>query len=889
MSGPRPTPWLVRMALGVVRLVGLVVPKRDRGGWRQEWEGEIRAQRAALDERATLGAQMQLFRRSLGSASDAAWLRRQLTGDSEIVHDARHACRVMRSRPSFFLLAVVVMGLGIGSTTAVFSVVDGVLLRELPYPEPERLVAVWQRDTTAADVPRGEVTPGNFLDWRAGTSSFVELATAEPFAVDYTGGDRPEVFFSANVSEGFFDVLGVQPVHGRLLRATDHVAGSSAVALVGERLWIRRFGSDPGLVGRAIPLDGQPVTVVGILPASMELNLLPAPGDRDLWMPKVFQEYEKNLRGPGWWAVIGRLKPNVAIEQAQADLGRVSARLAADFPRTNGTTVAFVEPLGEHLSAGVRPALGLLAAAVVVVLVIACANVANMMLARAADRDREFAVRGALGAGRGRLVRQVLTESLLVAVSGAVVGVVLAAWLVAVVVELAPRDLPRLAELSLNWRVVLGAVAVGLGAGLVAGLVPSWQLSRPRAPETLGAERSSTSSRSSRVIRDGLAVAEVALAVALVIGAGLLLRSFERLLSVDPGFRTERVLALQVFAWDRQSTPQQRAAFFDETIRDLAALPGVLDVGAVSAMPLLEANINIQGPFTIEGRPPRPPNEQDIANLTVATPGYFSVMGIPLMRGRHLAATDTMDMPLVAVVSTTMAERHWPGGDPSGSWIQGRFAGRNVRAQVVGVVGELRHDGLDQPARPELFLAQSQIGFGSITYVIRTAQDPAAVVESARQAIWARDPLLTFYDTATVRDLISASVAPRRFSLVLVGVFAATALLLAAAGIYGVLSFTTARQTREFGVRMAMGASTREIGRLVLRRGFRLGTAGVVAGLAIAVIAARSLRSMLFGIGPFDPVTLSLVSGLMLAVAVVACYVPARRAMKVDPLVALRD
>jgi len=885
----RRTPWLVRMALAVVRVVGLVVPKRDRGGWRQEWESEIQAQRTAIDDPAAWGAQMQLFRRSLGSASDAAWLRRQITRDSEILHDVRHAVRVMRSRPSFFLLAILVMGLGIGSTTAVFSVVDGVLLRELPYPEPERLVAVWQRDTTSPDRPRGEVTPGNFLDWRAGTSSFVELATAEPFAMDYTGGERPEVFFSANVSEGFFDTLGVRPIAGRLFRPSDHVAGSNAVALIGERLWARRFGSDPGVVGRPIPLDGRPVTVVGVLPASMELNLLPSPGDRDLWMPKVFEDYEKSQRGPGWWAVIGRLKPGVTVDRAQADLDRVSARLARDFPQTNGTTVAFVEPLGEHLSAAVRPAVGLLAAAVVVVLLIACANVANMMLARAADRDREFAVRGALGASRGRLVRQVLTESLLVSVGGVVVGVVLAAWLVAVVTELAPRELSRLADVALNWRVVLAAVPIGLGAGLVAGLVPSWQLSHPRSPESLGAERGSTSSRSSRAIRDGLAVAEVALAVALVVGAGLLLRSFQRLLAVDPGFRTEHVLALQVFAWDRLDTARQRATFFDDTIRDLAALPGVVDVGAVSAMPLIEANINIQGPFTIEGRPPKAPNEQDIANMTVSTPGYFSVMGIPLVRGRHLAATDTMGMPMAAVVSTTMADRYWPDADPIGSWIQGRFAGRAVRAHVVGVVGEVRHDALDQPARAEVFLAQSQVGFGSMTYVIRTTQDPASVVEAARQAIWARDPLLTFYDTTTVRDLIATSVAPRRFSLVLVGVFAMTALLLAAAGIYGVLSFTTSRQTREFGVRMAMGASTREIGRLVLGRGFRLGTVGVLAGLAIAGLAARSLQSMLFGVGPFDPVTLGVVSGLMLTVAVVACYVPARRAMKVDPLVALRD
>jgi putative ABC transport system permease protein len=883
----RRPPFFVRLALAIVRLARPLVPKRDREGWRREWEAEL--QHGSRHQRpGDWGTQVALVGRALGSIADATWLRRQFTRESELLRDARHATRLVVRQPSFFTLAVLVMGLGIGSTTAVFSVADGMLLRRLPYPDAHQLVAVWQRYSTAPGVLRGEVTPGNFLEWRAGTSTYADLASAEPYAMDYTGGERPEVFFAANVSERFFDLLGVTPVHGRLFAPEDHVDGRQQVALIGERLWKRRFAADPSIVGRTIPLDGMPYTVVGILPASLELNLLPAPGDRDLWLPKVFEEYEKNLRGPGWWAVIGRLKAGVTLAQAQADLDVVSARLAREYPRTNGTMRAALEPLGEHLVGEARPALTLLLWAVAVVLLIACANVANMMLARASDRDREFAVRAALGASRARLARQLLAESLLVSLAGSVVGLLLAVWLVGLVVSLAPRELPRLAELAVDWRLAAAAVVVGLGAGLVAGLIPAAQLSRPRPPDALGAGRSATASRGTRRVRDGLAVAEIALAVALVVGAGLLLRSFARLVSVDPGFRADRVLALQVFAWDRQDTPEKRAAFFADTIRDLSALPGVTDVGAVSAMPFIEANINIQGRFVIEGRPPKPANEQDIANLTVATPGYFPVMGIPLVRGRHLAATDTMDRPLAAVISSTMAERYWPGANPLGSWIQGRFDGRDVRAEVVGIVGEIRHDGLDRPTRAEIFFAQAQVGFGSMTYVVRTANDPSAVAEAARQVIWRHDPLLTFYDTASVSQLVSESVAPRRFSLVLVTVFAVTALVLAAAGIYGVLSVGAARQRREFGVRIAMGATAGEIGRLVVARGLRLGATGLALGLAAAALAGGWLRSLLFEVSPLDPVTLGGVSVLVLAVAVAACYVPARRAMRVDPITALR-
>ena len=831
---------------------------------------------------------MPLFRRSMGSVADAAWLRRQFTRDSELVHDLRHGFRVMRHRPGFFALAVGILALGIGSTTAVFSITRAIVFRDLPYPEPDRLVAIWQRDSKTPAAERGEVAPANFLDWRAAASSFEAMATMDPYSLDLTGMGEPRVLFGARVSERFFDVLRAQPLHGRLFGLDDHVAGKRIVVL-GAGAWTREFGSDPNIIGRAIQLDGHPYTVIGVLPPEFELALFGGEQDRDVWIPKVFEEYEKTSRTSGWWAAIGRLGSGATMQGAQAELDLISARLAKEHPRTNATTSAYIEPLSEHLIGAARAPLALLIGSVLAVLLIACANVANMLLVRGADRQREFAVRGALGAGRGRLTRQLLAEAALIALAGTALGIAVAAGVVNVVRALAPRDVPRLAGVQLDWGVVAIAAVIGVGTALIAGLAPAIRFSRLRAPDGVGSSRGATQSKHAGRLRDGLAIAEVALAVALLVGAGLLLRSFGQLLAVDRGFSGDRVLALQVFAWDRQETPEKRAAFFRDTLADLRTIPGIVDVGAVSAMPLIDANINIQGPIAIEGRPPAPTDAQPTTFMTVATPGYFSAMDIPVLQGRPLPDQDVATSAPVAVITSALARKHWPDESAVGSFARVRFAGPVRRVQIVGVVGDLRHDALDRPAREEMFLPHAQAPYGSMTYVLRAAGDPAGLVEAARRRIWKHDPLLAFYDTATVRELVAASVAPRRFSLVLVSAFALIALVLAAAGMFGVLSVATTQQTREFGVRIALGASSREVCRLVIGRGLRMAGAGLVIGLAMSAAAGKWMRAVLFEVSPIDPLTLAAVAAITIAVAVLACYLPARRAMKLDPQVALRE
>jgi putative ABC transport system permease protein len=874
----------VRACLWIVRLCSALVPSRERRDWRMEWEGELhhRQEYLAARDRFDRRHQVDLFRRALGALPDAAWLRRQLTLDADLVHDVRHGVRMLWKSPGFTTSAVFILAVGIGSTVAVMTLLDTLMFRPLPYDQAERIVTIWQQRASAAGELE-DVAPANFLDWRERSQSFVHLAAAVPYSHDDTGGTEPRVLFGAQVTEGFWDALGMRPALGRGFLAEEHVRGGRKVVVISHRLWQQRLAGDPAAVNATLSMDGEPYAVVGILPPGFAPQLLPRADALDVFTPKVVQDHEKRIRGSAWWNVVARLKPDVTMEQAQTELARISATLAAEHPRTNASMTAVAVPLREHLMGDVQAPLLVMLGAVVLVLGIGCANVASLLLARGKGREREFAIRSAMGAGRGRLVRQLVTESLLLSLVAAVAGIALAQWAIGTIVSLAPGEVVRLQEAGVDRRALLFAAALTTLTAVAFGLIPALQFSRPDRD----AIRDRTGGAPRRTFRRALVAAEVAFALMLLTGAGLLVRSFDRLISVDPGFSPKDVVALQVFAYDRHPTEDHLRTFFTTSIDRLRAIPGVVSAGAVSAMPFAMANINIKSALEIIGRPATPDDPD--AYVTIATPGYFSTLSIPLRSGRFLEDRDTQRTAPVAVISDALRRRDWPSEDPIGKRLAIQWQGKRREAEIVGVVSQIRHDSLDSAPRPEVFLPLAQVPFGSMTFVLRGNSEPEALINAAKREVWAADSQQTFYDTASVEGRLDASVIRQRFSMTLMSAFALVALVLCAAGIYGVISFTTSQRTREIGVRMALGADAPAIRRMVLREGALVVGAGVLVGLAGGLVAGRFLGALLFEIGPGDPVTVAAVSILIAIVGLAACYIPARRATLINPVSALRD
>ncbi|MPZ21762.1 MAG: FtsX-like permease family protein, partial [Luteitalea sp.] len=829
-----------------------------------------------------------LLRRSAGSVVDAVWLRVQTAFDWNLTQELRHACRSLRRTPALTVVASTVLGLGIGASATVFSVVDVLLLRPLPYREPDQVVTIWQQ-RVEADSAIGDVAPSNVLDWREQATSFDVVAAAEPFAFDYMVGSEPRTLLAVLVTEGFFRAVGVQPLIGRTFRPEEHRDGQDSVVLLSYGCWQRYFGGDRGLVGRTVILDNEPRTVVGILPPDFQPRLLQTAREREVWAPHVTPPYTRRQRGSAYWNVVARLRRGVSLEQAQREMDAISARLAAAHPRTNRGVVARLVPFRDHLAGPVRPLLLVLVSAVGLVLLMACANVANMLLARGAERQCDLAVRSALGAGRARLVGQLMVENVLLALLGWGAGVALAYWGTRVVVALSPGGIPRIHQVGLDGRVLLFSLVVAASTALFFGLAPATTFSRTDAGG-LKAPGRSVGSGVSRKLRSALVVAEVGIAMVLLVGAGLLLRSFANVLRQDPGFTSTNVLAVQVFTYgERYRTPEQQVVFYDQALQRIRALPGMRDVGLVSAMPFAEANINIESGFWIQGQPKPSPAEMPSTFTTVATAAYFRVMNIPLMRGRMFTNGDRAGALGVVLVNETMARTYWPGEDPVGRHITVNWQDDPRDVQIVGVVGHVRHEGPESHPRPEVFFPHAQLPFGSMTFVAGTVDDPASYVDATKQQIWAVDPTLPIYEAIALDRLTSAWLAPRRFSLLVVGAFAIMAFVIAAIGVYGVISYSMARRTREIGLRMAIGAQAADIRRLVLVEGVVLAALGIGAGLAGALALTRFLRALLFDVTPSDPVTLASVSILLFVVALAACYVPARRATRIDPLVALRQ
>jgi putative ABC transport system permease protein len=795
--------------------------------------------------------------------------------------DLRLAIRRLVHEPGFTAIVVITLALGIGATTTIFSVIDGVLLRPLPYRDADRLLTVWQwsKSKGIEEAP----SPGNFLDWRD-ASGLVDLAAAVPDGVDLTNSGDPIGLDTWRVSERFFETLGVQPALGRTFHADEHVAGRDRVVILSHAFWRTRFGGDPSVVGRTITLDNESCVVVGVMPPHVDY-----PSRKQIWIPKVFGESERRARMQTYYQVIARLKPGATIEQARAELSDIADRLATALPRTNKDVGIVLDPVFTRVTGSVRPILLLILGAVGCVLVIACANAANLLLARAAARQPEMAVRTALGAGRVDLLRLTLTESAVLTVCAATVGVVVSYWAVAALVRLAPADIPRLDEIGLNAQVLAFAVAIASATALLCGVAPAVQFWTRSIDARLRAGGRSSTAAGGR-FRSALVVGQTALAVLLLVGNGLLIRSFTALLRVDLGYRVDRRVALTMHVWTDYPQPDRRALFFAEAEQRIARQPGVLSVGAASALPLSHEGSEMDPPFTVAGRPTPAPGDEPTALVTFVTPGYFQTIGMRLVAGRLLTDRDSASSPPVVVVNEAMAQRIWPGESAIGKRITSRLSfSATATREVVGVVGDVRQGGLHDRTQPAYYVPHRQVPFGSMTIVVRTTADAASAAPSVQRTIWSVNPRVSFAGIETLDGLLRDTLAPRRFTLTLLSGFAFVAIALASVGLYGLVSFSVTQRTTEIGIRMALGAGVPSVLALVMKEGLTIAWLGLAGGVAAAFVMTRYLSAMLFGVQPTDPMTFTTLSLAVVAVSAVACYVPARRAARVDPIAAIRE
>ena len=844
-----------------------------------------------IEDRCARGVpRAEARRQALAALGGLASTREHVRGSrfgaavGEGLRDVRYGLRLLRRHAGFTAATVLTLTLAIGATTAIFSVVDAVLLQPPAFSDAARLATLWQTDPDDGNRPV-PVGPADFLDWRDRVRSFERVAAMDPWSLDFIGAGEPEIT-GWLVTEGFFEMLGVNAAHGRTFLPEEYLPGSGVIVLT-DALWQRRFGGDADTIGRSLVLEGEPHTVVGVLGPDFELGLERGREERDFFLPKTFSEYERSSRGPGWWRVMGRLRSEVTLAEAQAEMDAVAARLAEAHPRTNANVGARVIPLQAWQVGGVRPSLLLLQGAVLFVLLIACVNVANLMLARCTRRAPEFAVRMAVGGGRGRLLRQLLTETAVIAALGGAGGVAFAAASIEAITAFMPADVPRLEQVAVNSRLLGLAVGLVGVTTLACGMAPALHVVRQNVHDLLRGQRSGVNAVQQRLHRV-LVATEVALALVLLAGAGLLVQSFVRLVNVDLGFAPANTMALQVFHY-RNDGLGATANFFRETLDGIRALPGVAGAGAVSAFPLGLADLTRERLLQLQDRASSPREEEPSAAVSAATPGYLDAMGIPLRAGRWFDARDDAGQPPVVVINETLAQHHWPDSDAIGRRVSLSVAFRGrIDAEIVGVVGAIRPGGYSTPPRPEVFVPHAQAPDGSMTYVVRTAGDPTASVAAIQDVVWDADPLQTFYSVATVEQLLSDTLAARRFTTTLLTLFGVAALVLATLGIYGVIAVATVQRTREIGLRLAMGAERRDVVGMVVRGAIGLAGTGVAIGLAASLLVSRAFTSLLVDVAPFDVATLAGVSALLVLVAAGAAYLPARRAARVDPLAALR-
>jgi predicted permease len=806
-----------------------------------------------------------------------------------VLKDVRYGFRGLLKHPGFTAIVILTLAVGIGASTAIFTVVNSVMLRRLPYRTANRIVAIQELN------PKGDKilsTAANFIDWRAQQSTFEQLAAIKSGNANLTFSDQAERIDLAQTSANFFDVFALEPQHGRLFIAGDEQAGHEPIAVLSDALWRRRFGADQAIVGKPITLDGKNYMVVGIAPAGFQY-----PDKTEVWLPplRVVPEFNENVdptpnRGLGYLSVVGLLKPGATVQQAASEMETITTRLRQQYPDTNSRRFNRVVALQDYLVGNSNTMLWLLFGAVIFVLLIACANVANLLLSSAAARSKEMAIRVALGASRLRVFRQLITESALLAIAGGALGLVLAFFGVAAITSFLPPDFPRLREIGVDWRVLGFTLLVSMLTAFLFGFAPALHLAKTDVQEAMkeSGRGNSGGARRSR-LRHALIIAEVALSVVLLAGAGLLFRSFLQLQSVNIGFTSAQLLTARI----SPSGPQFKKnsdtlAFYDQLLARMRSVPGVQQTALISTLPLAK------GPstrFRVDGRPILTPDKWTQANLRSVSADYFQTMNIPVVQGRALNDQDNDQAPLRLMINQALAEREFPGEDPIGKRIT--FGNTDANKQpvwidVVGVAGNVRSTELREPAAPELYVPLRQAIFSPISAVVRTSVDPVSLTPSLRQALADVDKTVPLSDVKTMDHIVSESITQPRFNVFLLGLFSAIALLLSAAGIYGVTAYSVTQRTHEIGIRIALGATVKDVLKMVLGQGMTVITIGLVIGLAAAFALMRLMRSLLFGVGENDPLTFAAITLVLLLVALLACYVPARRASKVDPLIALR-
>ena len=884
-----------RPYLGLISVLGLIVPRRLRSDWKQEWEAELQHREALLAnwERLNWKTKLDLLWRSLGAFRDAIWLQ-QLRWEDEMIQDLRYGMRMLLKHKSFTAVAVLCLALGIGANTAIFSVVNAVLLRALPYHRADQLVMVWETNRERS-LGHEQPSPGNFLDWRAQNQVFDGIAAWYQTTRTLRDDEAARPVQTAQVAGDFFQLLRTEPALGRTFSPAESAGASyntangyltgDRLAVISDGLWRRRFGDDSGIIGRSISIDGADWQIVAVMPPGFAIPNR----EVEIWTQWDLTRFA-SARDARFLQTVARLKSDVTIEQAQSQLASLAGVLAEQYPQANKAWSVSLIPLQEETVGKSRSALLVLFGAVGFVLLIACANVASLLLARASSRQREMAVRSALGASRLRLMRQLLTESVLLSIAGGVLGLELASWGIRLLLFFQPGNLPRTDEIGLDARMVIFTIVTTIATGIVCGLAPALQVSQTDLTTALkeGGLRGAASGFRHHRFRSLLVASEIAIALVLLVGAGLLARSFARMLAVNPGFDSEKLLVMPIFLDNnRYRTPAQSSSYYLSLIERLKSLPAVTAVGATTALPMSDVGVDFDRPYWREGEAD-PGGAAPKAAVRMVTPDYFRTMGISLQAGRAFTDEDRPETPSVMMVNETLAQHIWPSTDPVGKRLMIYFNRGRYPYEIIGVVGDIKHYGLKSQPHPEVFFAHAQDPYLIMNVVVRTAGDPQQLGQILSREVLKLDPAQPARSVLSMDQLVSRSLSPDRFSMLLLGVLAAIALVLATVGIYGIMAYTVSQRTHEIGIRMALGARPRDVQRLVVGQGMRLTVIGVALGLAAAFALTRVMASLLFGVSATDPATFGGIALLLTGVAFLACYLPARGASRLDPMIALR-